>query len=228
VADSGAGVHDAVVTALAEDPGAVVCDLSGIDGLLGTESVEQLASIGAAVRDWPGTPVAVVCPDAGLRGRLRQHRDGQHLLVAGSLLPALSLLSGHQQPDEARVSLDPVAQSASAARELVVSTCAEWGLAHHGETAALVVSEAVTNAILHSATDLEVAIARHGSRLRVAVRDSIAGRPCARAQDLTATGGRGMHLVAACALAWGVLPTEGSGKVVWAVLDAPPVDAPAE
>jgi len=63
----------AIQLALADGPRGVVCDLSNV--LEGThpEVVEVLATAGRHVRDWPGIPVAVACPDPRVREALRAH-----------------------------------------------------------------------------------------------------------------------------------------------------------
>src|SRR5664279_5389075 len=71
----------AIQLALAEGPRGVVCDLSAV--LEGAEpgAVEVLATAGRHVRDWPGTAVAVVCPDRRVRQALAAHPLGRHLIV---------------------------------------------------------------------------------------------------------------------------------------------------
>ena len=63
----------AIQLALADGPRGVVCDLSAV--LEGAEpvAVEVLATAGRHVRDWPGIPVAVACPDPRVREALRAH-----------------------------------------------------------------------------------------------------------------------------------------------------------
>jgi hypothetical protein len=80
----------AIQLALAEGPRGVVCDLSAV--LEGAEpgAVEVLATAGRHVRDWPGTSVAVVSPDPWVRHALAAHPLGRHLIVAASMLTALS------------------------------------------------------------------------------------------------------------------------------------------
>lgn len=52
----------AVLLALAEEPRAVVCDLTGVlDGRDAAAGL-LLATMGQQVRDWPAVPLAVPCP----------------------------------------------------------------------------------------------------------------------------------------------------------------------
>lgn len=99
----------------------------------------------------------------------------------------------------------------------------EVGRACHGwststiDTAKLLVSELVTNAVVHGAGDIDLAIARVPSLLRVEVTDAGANpvRPL-RDTHVDDEYGRGLHIVAALATAWGGRPDPLSGdNMVW-------------
>ena len=111
------------------------------------------------------------------------------------------------------------------ARAVARGAVAAWGRAHLADDVALVVSELVTNAVVH-APDSEVLtlevlnrtdgvriVLADGSSIAPVVRDlsgplgSVDGR-----QD--ATSGRGMAIVHALASGWGV-DAHGDGKRVW-------------
>jgi anti-sigma regulatory factor (Ser/Thr protein kinase) len=88
------------------------------------------------------------------------------------------------------------------------------------EDALLVLSELVTNAMVHARTGCTIEVQHHDDVLRVEVRGPSPAPPTpgsARPNDL---GGRGLRLVAAIAETWGWEPTAG-GKRVWAQLSAP-------
>jgi hypothetical protein len=103
--------------------------------------------------------------------------------------------------------------------DVVPALCLDWGYRHGVASACLVVSELVSNVVLHAVTDMEVFIARHGRRLRLAVRDSSSQRPLVQPEDVERLHGRGLALVDGFSRAWGTLPVAGGGKVAWAVLD---------
>ncbi|WP_237550581.1 ATP-binding protein [Streptomyces sp. MspMP-M5] len=88
------------------------------------------------------------------------------------------------------------------------------------EVAALLTSELVTNALLHTDGGA-VVTARVTDRLRVEVRDGAERRPEPRAPSVDGTSGRGLMLVRALADAWGIRP-EGGGKCVWFELGGGP------
>jgi anti-sigma regulatory factor (Ser/Thr protein kinase) len=92
-----------------------------------------------------------------------------------------------------------------------------WGVADLSDTAELLTTELVANALRHTedGADLTARLCGDpGRRLRVEVRDRAGRLPAVRPPSEGATSGRGLFLVEALADAWGVLP-EGGGKVVW-------------
>ncbi|WP_428985409.1 ATP-binding protein [Streptomyces globosus] len=84
------------------------------------------------------------------------------------------------------------------------------------ETAELLATELVTNALVHTEYGAEVTVRLAGGRLRVEVGDGAPGRPRPYVPVVDdATHGRGLALVEALAAAWGVETGTGRGKVVW-------------
>jgi anti-sigma regulatory factor (Ser/Thr protein kinase) len=90
----------------------------------------------------------------------------------------------------------------------------------NAEDAMLVLSELVTNAIVHARAGCTVEVQHHDDLLRLAVRDPSPAPPTIGSANPESIGGRGLRLVAAIAQAWGWEPTDG-GKRVWAHLVAP-------
>jgi anti-sigma regulatory factor (Ser/Thr protein kinase) len=153
-------------------------------------------------------------------------------------------------------SLPPDLASVIDARRLVQQTLSAWGIAGApAEDALLVVSELVTNAILHAGTEMVVSVERRRTRLRLAVADG-SDRPAIEplpepGPDPTAevfddpgdldldrlleslpTTGRGLKMVQALTVGWGNEPTP-EGKRVWAEIGLdttsrePPEEPPA-
>ena len=92
------------------------------------------------------------------------------------------------------------------------------------DDATLVVSEAVTNAVVHacSAPRLVVDVVR--IRLRIEVHDTSREPPVMRGSS-AAVGGRGLRILAAVADAWGWSMTS-TGKLVWTEQRLVAPDAP--
>ncbi|MDN0197779.1 SpoIIE family protein phosphatase [Streptomyces sp. S.PNR 29] len=102
------------------------------------------------------------------------------------------------------------------ARRFTRRTLRTWGVPERDMDAVLlVVSELVTNALVHTDGQVRLDLTRVGDRLRVAVADSSPRAPVRPASiGWEATGGRGLLLVEALSVAWGTLPVSG-GKQVW-------------
>jgi anti-sigma regulatory factor (Ser/Thr protein kinase) len=95
------------------------------------------------------------------------------------------------------------------------------------ESAALVVSELVTNAVVHAGTPVEVALELDGRLLRLRVVDGD-GRPPVprRAVSDSLSTGRGLRLLEVLSTRWGVEPLGGPGspgKAVWCELAVSPL-----
>ena len=210
--------HRTILHALADDVSAVLCDLSRVTGFPAPEETALLASVGSEVRQWPGTPVGMVCPAVRLRQSLVRHPDSRYLVVAERRRQVLAGLARQPRATVVRASLPPVARSARAARDLVARTLLDWGWGPQIGGATLVVSELVTHAMLDADSELWVTISRCGSQLRLAVRDTNRTNTRLQGVDPSRNSHRGLVLVAAVSESWGVLPTSDGGKVVWAVL----------
>jgi len=209
----------AIQLALADGPRGVVCDLSAV--LTGAEPVvvDVVATAGRHVRDWPGIPVAVACPDPRVREALAAHPLGGNLIMTTSVFSAVSmvLMTPTLVVEWLRLSPHPTAPRAS--RNFVTRTLLDWGLGTLIPAASLVVSELVTNSTFGAGTDIALSVAWSRGALRLTVRDRSPELPRQRYSPLDVRG-RGLFVVAGLSRAVGVLPTSDGGKVVWAVLNA--------
>ncbi|MDH6699929.1 ATP-binding protein [Streptomyces griseoviridis] len=91
------------------------------------------------------------------------------------------------------------------------------------ETLVLLVSELVTNAVVHTGRPAVLRLSLSGAAeasatVRLEVTDTSARAPVPRCVDGEATGGRGLALVDGLADRWG-WSAEGSGKRIWCELD---------
>ncbi|MGV9246278.1 SpoIIE family protein phosphatase [Streptomyces sp. NPDC003710] len=114
------------------------------------------------------------------------------------------------------------------ARRFTRRSLRAWGVAQKDiDTVLLVVSELVTNALVHTGGQVRLDLTLLNHRLRVAVADSSPRSPIKPTNiGWEATGGRGILLVEAMSAAWGTVPVSG-GKQVWADLHLgnPPTQA---
>ncbi|GAA3013687.1 hypothetical protein GCM10020229_26210 [Kitasatospora albolonga] len=117
----------------------------------------------------------------------------------------------------ATLHLDGEGPAPSRARKFTRDTLRAWGLAQLTDFAELMVSELVTNALLHAEAPRRLRLFRDRT-LTVEVADSGGQAPRLRTAAEQDEGGRGMHLVSELAHRWGTRQTK-DGKVVWAELE---------
>lgn len=126
-------------------------------------------------------------------------------------------------PAELRRTLPPTAESATVARWLVTDLLRDVADPDALDTAALLTTELVSNAIRHTGDELTLSVKLELGMLRVGVSDTSHRRPQLVQAGTRDTSGRGLHLVEALADRWGVDPDgRGLGKTVWFELAAPP------
>lgn len=90
------------------------------------------------------------------------------------------------------------------------------------ESALVLVSEILTNAVVHASSPIVLSIQRRPPVWRFSVRDGSAEPPIVRPVQPGVEGGRGMILVARLANGWGVDQRPGDGKEVWFELGETP------
>lgn len=117
--------------------------------------------------------------------------------------------------------------SAGEARRFVLTALAESGVAGLSDTAMLLVSELVSNAVLHAGTPIQVVIRIDKGGMRLEVHDGSAQLPVRKNYSNLSGTGRGLRMVERMATAWGVEPEPDGGKVVWCRIDADRQPRPA-
>ena len=101
------------------------------------------------------------------------------------------------------------------------TACAEGGLSGDlTDTAQLLTSELVTNAVIHGRSPVTVTTVLDDGLLRVEVTDDNSRHPELRLTDDLALDGRGLHIVDLLAARWGVTD-QPLGKTVWFELASP-------
>ena len=163
----------------------------------------------------PALPVQQVCDD--LVAALSDDTGDDDLAVLMARTPAIP----HHHC--ARWQLPPVAASVPRVRALVRAALRDWGLEPFLETAELMVSEIVTNAVRYARGDLDIQLAR-GETLVLEVADDDERLPHLTPIAPDDEHGRGLTLVDAIAGSWGARSI-ASGKVVWCELPLPPAES---
>jgi hypothetical protein len=198
----------AIRLALAESPRGVVCDLSAAHDARPV-AVELLAMAGQHVRDWPGIPIAVACGDPRVREALRADSLGKHLIVTASLFSAITSVLANPALPFQRLTLAAHPTAPRASREFVECTLHQWQLGTVIPLASLVVGELVASLSINAGNDIDLSVSWNRGALRLTVRDHGPALP-------------GLTVLAGLSRGFGVLPTADGGRVVWAVLEAPP------
>jgi anti-sigma regulatory factor (Ser/Thr protein kinase) len=119
------------------------------------------------------------------------------------------------------IELDGDPDAPSRGRHAVTAVLDEWGCEPGTrEDLLLVVSELVTNAVVHGAEPIRVTMVCAPQRVRVEVTDgAAASSPHGNPRPPTdAETGRGLSVVTRLAVAWGWRASPGRGKTVWAEL----------
>ncbi len=106
-------------------------------------------------------------------------------------------------------------------RRMVAAHLDDWGLKDQDQITPLLVSELVTNALLHGHPPLELVARDILTGVRVEVHDNNPeGTPCKREDGTAMQSGRGLQLVDYLANRWGWSESaRGGGKCVWFEID---------
>lgn len=225
------GIDDgaSLLEALALEPSAVVYDLADGRGRA-RELSTTFDAVDAYLSLWSGTPLLVHVPDESRAAELRAHPLARRVTIWPTLPRALAAAQRHRALDRSTVDLDPVLSAPRAARDLIDRTLAGWHAPQFANDAKLVLTEMVTNAVVHAGTAMTVSISRHRrtQAVRVAVRDlSSAPAVLDSRPDPMMPGARGLWIVGGIAQGWDSIPLS-RGKIVWAVLvpalDGRPID----
>jgi PAS domain S-box-containing protein len=116
---------------------------------------------------------------------------------------------------ERHAQFEPVPHSARLARTFVGEALVAAGHPELADTALLLVSELVTNAIVHARTPIEVVATATADGVYVGVTDTSAQRPAHRDYGTQATTGRGLEMVRLLADRHGTEIHEDGSKTVW-------------
>lgn len=109
--------------------------------------------------------------------------------------------------------LPATARSVTDARRFVTDALRSWGRGELADTAALLTSEVVTNAVLHARTTVDLVIRELRDGIAVEVSDGSRMPPQGRRTTPQSTTGRGMTLLDQLAATWDV-DVRANGKTV--------------
>ncbi|MGH8777104.1 MAG: ATP-binding protein [Jiangellaceae bacterium] len=132
----------------------------------------------------------------------------------------VTLRDAQRHPPELRLPLSTDPGEVPRVRRLVREQLRTWRIPDPEDVTLLLVSELVTNALLHGRPPLELRVSCQDLRVRVEVHDAAGDQPPALTfPPLDAQHGRGIEILAALSSRWGSAPSP-AGKVVWFEVDA--------
>jgi DNA-binding NarL/FixJ family response regulator len=212
-ADGAAAIEVAAQTL----PDLIVLDLSmpGVDGFEALPRLRQVspASKVVVLSGLPPIGAQRRALSAGAVGFLEKGIPSRRLVE--ELLTVAALVEAVEPPSaEERVRLDREPTAPRAARRFIDQTLRRWECGEAIETIELLVSELVTNALVHAESVADVAILLRPDAIRVEVGDDSPTPPQRRHAKDNEPSGRGIALVDALSSRWGV-DGYADGKVVW-------------
>ena len=205
-----------LVAALRPDLLVLDIDMPVLDGLSALPRIREVA---------PDTRVVMLTAISNSEYRERAHAAGAVAYVekttsirvlVDELLRATDLLGtllGTLTPS-VHEGVAGDARTPTEARLFVTDTLASWGEDDLADVVELLVSELVTNVVVHTEVAPRVSVRLGRDIVHVEVFDADPTMPAPRTPDRHATSGRGIPLVEMLSLDWGTTPVSG-GKVVW-------------
>ena len=137
------------------------------------------------------------------------------------------MTAGTDSDQERREKLPAEPVSARRARRVVLDALSDWSLDHFSDEATLLVSEVVTNSLLHAGSSIDLTIRKCAEGIRVEVRDHSTNLPAPRNYAGDSVTGRGLEILDLTAANWGAELFE-DGKVVWFELGTEPPNGEAD
>lgn len=200
------------------EPDIVVLDL-GLPDLTGRDVLTRILELR------PSTEVVIF---SGVDPEDRvwfQERSAGYVLKDADITYLVDLLASLATQPSAPDASAPVAslelpddlEGVREARRFVMRTLSEWGVEEVLDEASVVVTELASNSVIHARSAYEVRLALGAHAVRIEVADHGPGTPEPQPPSDGAESGRGLMMVAALSVSWGV---EGGadGKTVWAEL----------
>jgi anti-sigma regulatory factor (Ser/Thr protein kinase) len=131
-------------------------------------------------------------------------------------------------PHQTHLELAALSSAVPCARGHVQAVAMEWGLTHLADTAELLASEIVTNAVQASGQlkiadppVVRVTVTADRESVLIRVWDGSDGMPVRQQAGPSDDGGRGLTIIDALSTDWGAY-READGKVVWALIGPEP------
>ncbi len=189
---------------------------SGLDALPELQRQAPRSQV-VVCSSFPRRRMAALARERGAVGYVEKRVEPERLV--DEILVAAALVERVVERISTRFAADPTAPSQARQAVRSVLDAADEQLV---STVELLVSELVTNAVLHASSAPVLDIHLGADRVRIEVRDADPTMPQRRVPDEGSPGGRGLLLLDRLASRWGAEPDD-DGKVVWVEFDREPV-----
>lgn len=212
-------MRDSVIMAAAEEPSAVVVDVSALD--VPTSSAWSVFSSARwHVRVWPDIPILLVCDRPEVAARIADAGVTRHVPVHPVVESAIRSAARNVRPRRrVRAALPRQPSSLRRSRDFVATWLANWSQGNLIPTAKVIVDVLVENVLRHTDSSPVILLESTGDTATVAVQDASATSAVLHETiDGYAHRTSGLAVVSALCPAWGSTPTH-QGKTVWAVLN---------
>jgi anti-anti-sigma factor len=207
----------AVQKGIVDHPVLLLVDVSAVEVVddVTVTAFAALAQQGVAAE----VSLVLVGPAPPLAAQLEALGIGHTVPVYQTEELARAAFAERTTPWHMQVDLEPVPAATAVARELVDEACARWRLGDLADTAALIATELVANAVQHAGTAMVFSVARRRYHLHLSCRDRSFAVPRRGAGDDgdDMEENRGLLVIESVAAGWGFNPTP-DGKVVWATV----------
>ena len=215
-------IQRALLKDLAQEPFALICDLSGVQELDPVCASVFSTAANHPTSRWPATNFLLCAAQPAVADILGRLRVPSFLSLYATIEEALDAAVDRPPYLYDELLLAPTPTAAAAARAHVRDVLDYWQLALPDtsvlQQAVLLANELVTNAVVHARTELRLRLELRGDWLHITVRDGSPRLLRLVTAHPEGEGGRGLWLVEQLARAWGVHPHAGGGKVVWCTL----------
>lgn len=214
-----------VALASAHRPDVMLLDLS-MPVMSGLEALEPIRDVSPATKvvilsNFPQRRLGPLLLSRGAVGYLE--KGGALVDLPERLLAVAALMEvASDVLAEGGVALEGELVGPRQARRFIEELLREWNVGEALDSVRLLVSEVVANAVVHTSSDVKVAVQLRSDAVRVAVTDSDPAQPERREATAADESGRGLELVETLSSSWGVDPIPG-GKHVW--FEVPRFDA---
>ena len=205
---------------------AVVCDVSGLQPTMTDAFLSAFPASLSRAGGWPRVGLRLAAPGSELASQLRRVGMQRYLPVHAQLHDAMTTAEQEAGGERFEISLPPTTETLAVARD-AVRRLWPFSATHGSEETVLVVNELAANAVRHVAESYRLSLVVTPERVVAAVTDPGSEPPRPQIADFTATGGRGLQLVAALSSSWGVRLVHRRGKTVWADLAGPFTGVPS-